>query len=404
MQSTANTSETLEPQRPPSGLTSVRALEGRSAEKPNKDLAQQGLSPTANALHVVNGHDIYMKELPPTKWYIGNILQEGVCLLSGDPKVGKSFLALQIAIAVAGTGETACGSFQIGQHGRVLYLALDDGSEKRIRERLRQLTSDEEAVKQIDFVYQRNLPSLSKGFDEILDQYLSRHKYELVVLDTFGAVLEPTNTKNVYRMDYQEAIKLQKLAQKHGICLLALHHTNKGEGKDATQRASGSHGLTGAVDSVLLLTGDRLIARPRDGEESEHSLERQSDGSWQTRNGALARKPDSLWQIGEDEDAFGTPPFRRLNREQQAVRDALAAGPKDRPTLAKELGLTDEAMRKRLERMAKAKLVTNLPGRRYEWAGAEAIPASPAPGETGRGLDTVSVVSQVSECPSCPSD
>src|SRR5437868_11514790 len=95
-------------------------------------------------LEVVNAYDIYMKEFPPTKWYVGNIIHEGACLLSGDPKVGKSFFALQVAIAVAGGQETVCGSLRVGVHGRVLYLAVDDRSEKRIHSRLHQLTDDPE--------------------------------------------------------------------------------------------------------------------------------------------------------------------------------------------------------------------------------------------------------------------
>jgi predicted ATP-dependent serine protease len=92
-----------------------------------------------HALEVVNAYDIYMKDLPPTKWYVGDILHEGACLLSGDPKVGKSYLALQIAVAVAGTTDRICGALPVGEHGRVLYLAVDDGSEKRIHDRLHQL-------------------------------------------------------------------------------------------------------------------------------------------------------------------------------------------------------------------------------------------------------------------------
>jgi AAA domain len=91
--------------------------------------------PESVGLTVVNAYEIYMKDLPPTKWYVGEILQEGATLLSGDPKVGKSFLALQIAIAVAGRSDRVCGSLSVGIHGRVLYLALDDGSEKRIHGR-----------------------------------------------------------------------------------------------------------------------------------------------------------------------------------------------------------------------------------------------------------------------------
>lgn len=59
-----------------------------------------------------------------------------------------------------------------------------------------------------------------------------------VILDTLGAVLGLSSAKNVYRQEYQEAIKLQKLAQEYGCCLLIIHHTNKGDGKDAVQRAS----------------------------------------------------------------------------------------------------------------------------------------------------------------------
>jgi hypothetical protein len=190
-----------------------------------------------------------------------------------------------------------------------------------------------------------------------------------VVLDTLGAVLEVANNKNLYRAEYREAIKLQKLAQEHGICYLALHHTNKSDSTDAIRRASGTHGLTGAMDSVLLLTSDRLTARPRDGEESEHSLIRLSNGAW---------------KIG---DSQLVAPTYSLNPQRQAVMDALANGPKDKEALAKELGLTDEAMRKRLERMERKGQVKKLQEGLYE--------------RTDAG-QPVSDLSTLSDCPNCP--
>lgn len=328
-------------------------------------------------LVVVNAYDIYNKKLSPTKWYVGDLLHEGACLLSGDPKVGKSFLALQIAIAVAGTADTVCGSLKVGEHGRVLYLAVDDGSEKRIHERLHQLTDDEEAVRNIDFVYQRTLPSLSCGLDTILDDYLSKHKYVLVVLDTLGAVLDvATGNKNLYRNDYQEAITLQKLAQKHGICLLILHHTNKSQQVDTIYRASGTHGLTGAVDSVLLLSnhtnehGDspRLYASPRDGEKAEHGLRRLENGSW---------------EVSGYVPCVYEPKSRPLNPERNAVKKALAAGPKDKQQISAELSIAEDTARKRLERMKDDQLLKKLADGRYEWIAKE--PVSPSP-PTGLGF------------------
>jgi hypothetical protein len=307
-------------------------------------------------LTVVNAYEIYMKDLPPTKWYVGEVLQEGATLLSGDPKVGKSFLALQIAIAVAGRSEAVCGSLTVGIHGRVLYLALDDGSEKRIHERLHQLTTDEDAVRNIDFVYQRNLRNLADGFLEDLERAMAGKEYAMVILDTLGAVLGLSSAKNIYRQEYQEAIKLQKLAQKYGFCLLIIHHTNKGEGKDAVQRASGSHGLTGAVDSVMLLRLENgrgvLDARPRDGESSTYHLDRSEDGGW-----LVTGRVDSSY----------VAPSKPLTPEREAVKVALADGPKSREQVVTALGIDDEAARKRLERMGRKGLIRKTPESLYEW-------------------------------------
>jgi hypothetical protein len=316
----------------------------------------RNVGPEQVGLTVVNAYDIYMKDLPPTKWYVGEILQEGATLLSGDPKVGKSFLGLQIAIAVAGRSDKVCGSLSVGIHGRVLYLALDDGSEKRIHERLHQLTTDEDAVRNIDFVYQRQLRTLGDGFLEDLERVMADGGYVMVILDTLGAVLGLSSTKNIYRQEYQEAIKLQKLAQKYGCCLLIIHHTNKGEGKDAVQRASGSHGLTGAVDSVMLLRFEHgrgvLDARPRDGESSTYHLQRAEDGSWFVTGRA---------------DTSPVAPSKRLTQEMEAVKVALADGPKSREQVVTALGIGDEAARKRLERMERKGLIRKTPESLYEW-------------------------------------
>jgi hypothetical protein len=204
----------------------------------------------------------------------------------------------------------------------------------------------------------------------LLDDLLGRSEYVLVVLDTLGAVLDPNQGKsNVYRSEYGEAILLQKLAQKYGICLLIIHHTNKGDSKSPIARASGSHGLTGAVDSVLLLVSEQgkpyseLIARPRDGESSELCLERLDTGGWGVTDRGAA-------------EHFASMRTQTLTDESMEVKLALAERPKFRDEIAKELGITQEAARKRLERMEKKGLVRKLPDGPYEWADAAAtVPA-----------------------------
>jgi hypothetical protein len=325
----------------------------------------------AYAIKAVNAREIYMKDFQPIKWYVDPILHEGASLLSGDPKVGKSFLALEIAIAVAGKADTILGSLPVREHGRVLYLALDDGSERRLHDRLQQLTSNDSALCNIDFVYHQPLPSLSSGLINLLDEYLSKNEYAFVILDTFGAVLDATSSNtSVYRREYQETIKLQEIAQKHRIALLIVHHTNKATGKDPVSRASGSHGLTGAVDSVLLLTsaGQRkaeLQARPRDAEESVHHLTRLSNGGW-TVDG------DGRRVVPLDETTLMPSPVM-LNEERQAVLDELLKSPKTQREIAIQLGIKPDTARKRLERMELAGQVKALPDGRYEAVGQTEI-------------------------------
>jgi hypothetical protein len=338
-------------------------------------------APNAIELQVVNGFEIFTKQLPPLKWIVKPILHEGATLLSGDPKVGKSFLALQIAVAVAGSADKVCGSLSIETHGNVLYLALDDGSERRIQDRLRSLGADEELVKNIDFVYQRNLPPLSQGFDQILDEELTKKTRVLVVLDTLGSVLNSKSSNSqVYRTEYQEAITLQKLAQKHGTCLLIVHHTNKGQSKDPVAKASGSHGLTGAVDSVLMLSSEngrgRLQARPRDWEESEHKLERGTGGGWQVAND----QDGSRWKLG--------PVQAERTDEELAVLGVLKNGSLTHKQIANELSISPEAARKRVSRMEKRGLVRKTPEGTYELVVDD--------------LSTASAVSGMSNLSTCP--
>jgi hypothetical protein len=315
---------------------------------------------TDTKLQIVNAVDIYNKKLPPTKWYVGEVIHEGVSLLSGDPKVGKSFFALQVGLAVAGSGPMVFGSIPVRTHGRVLYLALDDRSEKRMHKRLHDLCEDEGALALIDVVNTGDYPSLSHGFDQVLDRALAGQNFELVVLDTLGAISDVPSSKSLYSGEYQEMIKLQALAQKYNLCILVIHHTNKGDGMGGVSKASGTHGRTGGVDSVLLLSSGtkgvaQLDATPRDGEQATISLTARKGGGWQ------AMEPGAVYAPATR--------LRFLSPEQQQTKDALASGPMDKGKLAMALGLSEDSTARRLNRYQREDLVRRGSGGEYSWAG-----------------------------------
>ena len=76
----------------------------------------------------------------PLRWAVPDLLPEGLSLLVGAPDAGKSWLALDIALAVAAGGD-ALGALPVDA-GRVLYLALEDGP-RRVQDRIRLLIGAE---------------------------------------------------------------------------------------------------------------------------------------------------------------------------------------------------------------------------------------------------------------------
>ena len=97
---------------------------------------------------------------PEPKWIVPGIFTEGLTMLAGRPKVGKSWLALQIATAVA------CGGKVFEQDitpGKVLYLALED-SGRRLKDRIEKLRIPRDAPINI---IQETRPLHGKGYDDL---------------------------------------------------------------------------------------------------------------------------------------------------------------------------------------------------------------------------------------------
>lgn len=89
-------------------------------------------------LTVIDGETLMDKRLPPTKFCVDTLLPQGLCILGGSPKVGKSWLVLDLCVHIAqGTPLWGLDTTK----GQVLYLCLEDG-ERRIQERLNTITDN----------------------------------------------------------------------------------------------------------------------------------------------------------------------------------------------------------------------------------------------------------------------
>src|SRR6266567_3107932 len=200
--------------------------------------------------------ELLARNLPPVRWAIPDILPEGLNLLAGKPKQGKSWLALAISLAIA-AGGYALGKQPVTQ-GQVLYLALED-NERRLQSRARQLlASMAEVPDGIEF--ELRWPRLDQGGLRYLEEYLQSHpQVRLVVIDTWAKVspCSKGRQRSQYEEDYEALTPLKHLADDYRVSILAVHHLRKLVADDVLDEISGSIGVTGAEDGAPILKRER---------------------------------------------------------------------------------------------------------------------------------------------------
>ena len=200
--------------------------------------------------------DLLSWELPPVRWTIPDILPEGLTLLAGKPKLGKSWLALSVALSIA-AGGVALGAQPVAK-GDVLYLALEDNA-RRLQSRARRLlASMTETPSNLEFAL--DWPRLGEGGLAYLEEYFKAHPdLRLVVIDTWARVAPPSGERRCsqYEGDYEALTPLKRLADTYHVSILAVHHLRKTGSSDVLDEIIGSTGVTGAVDGTMILKRDR---------------------------------------------------------------------------------------------------------------------------------------------------
>lgn len=226
----------------------------------------------------LGGDEILALEFPPLNWAVKGILPEGLTLLASRPKIGKSWLVLDIGIAIASSGYVL-GEIK-PEVGRVLYLALEDGR-ARLQRRIHRILhgrNDPPALSMLRVVTQT--PRASSGGLAKVDEYCERHPdLMLIVIDTLESFRDIG--KSDYRSDYAALRGLQQIAIKRRVPIVVVHHDRKADASDPYDTVSGTLGLNGAADTLVMLKrrehSTRLLVRGRDVEDDELELDWLSD-------------------------------------------------------------------------------------------------------------------------------
>ena len=226
-------------------------------------------------IETVNGEELMNLDLPPLRFVVDGLLPQGVSILSGRSKTGKSWLVLSLCLAVA---EGSLFWKRATEQGDVLYLCLED-SMNRLQQRV--LTFTENPPEKLHFAVLAK--SLEEGLADQIRLFLDEHPdTRLVVIDTLQKVRK-NQSDNLYAKDYKDIGLLKAVADRYGVCILCVHHLRKQKALDPHDMVNGSAGLTGAADGSYVLIRDiesaeaKLYVRGRDVEEMVLQLRFDSD-------------------------------------------------------------------------------------------------------------------------------
>ena len=203
-----------------------------------------------NRLQTIDADTLQSTAYEPVSFVVDDLLPQGLHLLAGAPKIGKSWLALWLCLCAA-QGKPLW-TFAT-RPCEVLYLCLED-SFQRIQSRLFDLTEDAPPTLHFAVMSQQ----LHNGLVEQIEQFLKEHpQTRLIVIDTLQRIRAAGNDANPYASDYRDIGVLKALADKHRIAILLVHHLRKMNDDDPMNMISGTTGLSGCADGALIMQKEK---------------------------------------------------------------------------------------------------------------------------------------------------
>jgi hypothetical protein len=243
-----------------------------------------------------NAADLRTKTFEPLRMIIPNYLPEGLSVLGGRPKIGKSWFALDAAAAVAAGG--ICLGEECEQ-GDVLALMLED-NDRRLQRRLTTMLGAQKGEWPRRLTYATGWPRLNDGGLDWMRQWIDRvPNPRLVVVDILERVRQrPTGKDKAsqYSADYEAIAVLQDFSSEARVAILVLHHQRKLGADDLIDTLSGTLGVGGAADAIVILgkdpqLGKFLYGRGRDIEEFRVSIQQSEQCRWQVLGPMLEGQP-----------------------------------------------------------------------------------------------------------------
>lgn len=245
---------------------------------------------------VYNGTWLMQQDFPPTEYVVDGLIPEGLTYIIAAPKIGKSWMVLDLALAVT-QGVPFLGAIPVEQRP-VLYLALEDGP-KRIQNRARGLNC-RDLPETISFVH-RVKPEHAR---DLMREFMNLHagQQPLVILDTLGKIKPGKSPGDgAYEHDYAVSAGLKEVADDAHGSVIVVHHNRKAGSDDFLEDVSGTQGIAGAADTIIVIRRPRTAAEgelhitSRDAAEGSYAVSF-NEGKWTLEGGNLTEASQAFNQ------------------------------------------------------------------------------------------------------------
>lgn len=284
---------------------------------------------------ILSGTDYLQLPRDPETWIVENLLPTGgSMLLYGDPKVGKSYAALQLGAAISAGVDWL--DFKIPQPAPVVYIQLDTPRSLWAK-RVDELTEshavealwfgDRESLNAypFDILNPEHFATLTTALRTITATSDEGHPVHIdpgvVIIDTL---------REAHSGDENDSTAMQEViahldAAVKPAALILISHARKSTadaGHDLMNDNRGSNYLVGRMDSIVRFSKSSMRATSRTMEEHTVKLDRQEDGTWQVLCDPWVRHAEALLRAKPD---AGDRELARVMREIDPTRSEAAA-------------------------------------------------------------------------------
>jgi DNA-binding CsgD family transcriptional regulator len=279
-------------------------MEWLQVKKEKEETAETGIK-------IWTDTELWNADLPEPSWLVEGLIPEtGLILLAGKPKIGKSWLALDIATGLAKGGEVA--GIQAERQANTLYFALED-TPRRLKKRLKIIEEEPSGKCRIATHWGKITPESLQA----LEKEIQGKNIKALIIDPLEK-MKPKGDKNanLYSAEYEILGALKDLADRLNIAIIVIHHLRKGEVDDPLEAVLGTTAIIGAVDTILVLKRTRgeadatLFVTGREIEDKEVALEFEA-GKWKVigdaREVAITREEKKVLQALRELGGVASP-------------------------------------------------------------------------------------------------